>query len=190
MKNTIADSINESFKLKEKLLELVPVIEEAGRIILDRISGGGKLIIIGNGGSASDAQHIACEMVGRFEYDHAPIPALALTTNSSILTAVSNDFGFREVFSRQMESLLQEKDVVLAISTSGTSENILVAIEKALKINVPVIGLSGKDGGELKKICNTCIVIPSNRTCRIQEAHILIGHILCEIVEKNWMKGI
>lgn len=145
---------------------------------------------MGNGGSAADAQHIAAEMVGRFEYNHAPIPALALTTNSSILTAVSNDFGFNEVYYRQMASLLQPKDVVLAISTSGSSENINMAVKFAKQMKVPIVGLSGKDGGSLKNLCSLCIIAPSARTCRIQEAHIIIGHILCEIIEKNWIKSV
>ena len=189
MRSIVSNSVTEHFDLSQKLQDLIPVIEDAGIIIKDRISKGGKLIIMGNGGSAADAQHIAAEMVGRFEYEHAPIPALALTTNSSTLTAVSNDFGFEEVFSRQMESLLREEDVVLAISTSGSSENIKRAIERAHKKNVPVIGLSGKDGGELARICELCITIPCDRTCRIQEMHIMIGHILCEIIEIHWMKG-
>lgn len=189
MRSVISNSVTEHFNLGEKMQELIPVIEEAGNIISGRIAKGGKLIVMGNGGSAADAQHIAAEMVGRFEYEHAPIPALALTTNASTLTAVSNDFGFEEVFSRQMESLLREEDVVLAISTSGSSENILRAIEAAHRKNVPVIGLSGKDGGKLAEICDLCITINCNRTCRIQEMHILIGHILCEIIEIQWMKG-
>lgn len=189
MRSIISESITEHFGLAGKLEDLIPVIEEAGNIIRTRISEGGKLIIMGNGGSAADAQHIAAEMVGRFEYEHAPIPALALTTNTSTLTAVSNDFGFEEVFSRQMESLLREEDVVLAVSTSGSSDNILRAIEKAHQKKVPVIGLSGKDGGELAKVCELCITVPCERTCRIQEMHILIGHILCEIIEIHWMKG-
>ena len=190
MKTIIKNSIIESLDIREKLLDLIPVIEDACNIIKDRISNGGKLLILGNGGSAADAQHIAAEMVGRFEYDHAPIPALALTTNSSIITAVSNDFGYDDVFSRQMESLLKKEDVVLAISTSGSSENIIKAINKAKQVNVPVIGLTGKDGGDFKKVCDLCIIVPSDRTCRIQEMHITIGHILCEIIEIYWMKGV
>ncbi|MCD4784129.1 MAG: D-sedoheptulose 7-phosphate isomerase [Candidatus Eremiobacteraeota bacterium] len=186
--NTINKSLNESLELFEKLGELAPDIEEAGSLILKKISGGGKLILLGNGGSAADAQHIAAEMVGRFEYDHIPIPAVALTTNTSILTAVSNDFGFDEIFLRQMKSLMRKEDVVLGISTSGSSGNIIKAIEYALEHEVPVIGLTGKDGGEMKELCKPCIIVPSERTCRIQEAHILIGHILCEIIEKKWMR--
>jgi len=186
---TINKSLQESLEVFKKLWKLAPDIEKASKLIVKRISGGGKLILMGNGGSAADAQHIAAEMVGRFEYDHIPIPAIALTTNTSILTAVSNDFGFNEIFLRQMKSLMKKEDVVLAISTSGSSENIIIAIKYAMEHEVPVVCLTGKDGGEMKKMCDTSIVVPSNRTCRIQEAHILIGHILCELIEEERMKN-
>lgn len=188
MINTINKSLQESLELFKKLWKLAPDIEEASSLILKKISDGGKLILMGNGGSAADAQHIAAEMVGRFEYDHIPIPAIALTTNTSILTAISNDFGFDEIFLRQMKSLMRKEDVVLGISTSGSSGNIIKAIKYALEHEVPVIGLTGKDGGEMKKLCRPCIIVPSCRTCRIQEAHILIGHILCELIEEKWME--
>lgn len=187
MKGMITGSLNESLDLHGKCLEMAPVIEEAAGLIWNSLSSGGKLIILGNGGSAADAQHIAAEMVGRFEMNHTPIPALALTTNSSIITAVSNDFGFDEVFYRQMVSLLKAEDVVLAISTSGNSGNINIAVKYAREKGASVVGLSGKDGGELRGICEVCMVVPFNRTCRIQEIHILIGHILCEVIENMWV---
>lgn len=189
MKNTITNSLAETLGNIKKLDTLIPEIESAARLILDRLSMGGKIIIMGNGGSAADAQHIAAELVGRFETDHIPIPAVALTTNTSILTAVANDFGFDEVYIRQMMAVLGKNDVVLAISTSGESRNVNKAVLYAREKGAAIIALSGKDGGHLKDISDICLVVPSHRTCRIQECHIIIGHILCEIIEEYWQAG-
>lgn len=188
MENIVEKRIKESIELKQKLLEFAPKIEEMGRIVWNRLSHGGKIILLGNGGSAADAQHIAAEMVGRFKYEHTPIPAVALTTNTSIITAVSNDFGFEEVFNRQMMSLLLPTDVVIAISTSGDSPNITRAVEFAKGWSVPVLGLTGRYGGKLAEIADVSIVVPAQSSARIQEAHILIGHILCEIIEEKWVR--
>lgn len=188
MKEIIEKSIKESIEIKEKLLEMIPQIEKAGKIIWDRLSRGGKIILLGNGGSAADAQHIAAEMVGRFKYEHTPIPAVALTTNTSILTAVSNDFSFEEIFNRQMMALLLPEDVVIAISTSGGSPNVIKAVEYAKEWGAAVVALSGGDGGDLKKFADVCLSVPGSGSARIQESHILIGHILCELVEEMWMK--
>jgi D-sedoheptulose 7-phosphate isomerase len=182
---TIKNSIRQAQQLYMGVSDLIPQIEESAKLIIEKLSSGGKLLVMGNGGSAADAQHITAELVGRFEKDHNPIPAIAITTNSSILTAVSNDFGFDDIFLRQAKAFLKPGDVVLAISTSGTSPNINRAVEYAKSIGVPSVGLSGKDGGQLKDLCEICLIISSGRTCRIQEAHILIGHILCELIENH-----
>lgn len=187
MRELIESSIRESIGIKEKLLELVPLIEKAGRIIWSRLKRGGKIILLGNGGSAADAQHIAAEMVGRFKHEHAPIPAVALTTNSSILTAVANDFSFEEIFNRQMMALLLPDDVVVAISTSGNSPNVIKAVEYARSWGAAVVALSGGDGGDLKQAADISIVVPAHTSDRVQEGHILIGHILCHIIEELWM---
>ncbi|MCE1248302.1 MAG: SIS domain-containing protein [Firmicutes bacterium] len=185
MQNTIRNSIEQAQQIYMGLTCMIPQIENAAQIITKRLLSGGKLIVMGNGGSAADAQHITAELVGRFETDHKPIPAIAITTNSSILTAVSNDFGFDDVFLRQVKAFAKPEDVILAISTSGTSPNINKAVEFAKSAGAAIIGLSGKDGGHLKDLCDECLIISSGRTCRIQEAHILIGHILCELIELN-----
>ena len=188
MRSIIESSIRESIRIKEKLLEMAPQIEKAGEIIWDRLKRGGKIILLGNGGSAADAQHIAAEMVGRFKYEHTPIPAVALTTNTSILTAVANDFGYDEIFNRQMMSLLLPEDVVIAISTSGGSPNVIRAVEFARDWGAAVVAFSGGEGGELARCADHCIVVPGKTSDRIQEGHILVGHILCEIIEERWMQ--
>ncbi len=188
MRSIIEKSIKESIRIKEELLKMAPRIEKAGEIIWDRLNRGGKIILLGNGGSAADAQHIAAEMVGRFKYEHTPIPAVALSTNTSIITAVANDFGYDEIFNRQMMSLLMPEDVVVAISTSGDSPNVIRAVEFAREWGAAVLALSGKDGGRLAHCADYCIIVPGQSSDRIQEAHILVGHILCEIIEERWMK--
>ncbi|TKC15508.1 D-sedoheptulose 7-phosphate isomerase [Robertmurraya kyonggiensis] len=143
------------------------------------------IFFMGNGGSAADSQHLAAELVGRFVKERKGLPALALTTDTSILTAVGNDYGYDEVFSRQVEALVRPNDIVIGITTSGNSSNILHAMVKARELGAITVGLTGKDGGMLKEISDHCIVIPSNTTARIQEAHILIGHIICEIIDEG-----
>ena len=146
---------------------------------------GGKLLIMGNGGSAGDAQHIAAELVGRFKKERKAIPALALTVDTSSLTALGNDYGFETIFERQIEAIANKDDAVIGISTSGNSENVVRAIKKANSIGAYTIGLLGNNGGRLKEIVNLPIVIPSKDTARIQEVHITIGHIICEIIEED-----
>jgi D-sedoheptulose 7-phosphate isomerase len=188
MKEIIEKSLKESIEARNGLLEIIPLIEKAARIIWDSLSRGGKIILLGNGGSAADAQHIAAEMVGRFEHEHAPIPAVALTTNSSILTALSNDFCYDDIFVRQMMALLLPEDVVVAISTSGKSKNVIASVEFARSWGARVVSLTGKSGGDLKNISDVCLAMPSERTARVQECHILVGHILCELIEKLWIE--
>lgn len=160
-------------------------VKKAAEVIIDSFQKGGKLLIAGNGGSAADAQHFAAELVGKFKKERKALPAIALTTNSSILTAVANDYSFRKVFSRQVEALAKKGDVFFGISTSGNSLNVIEALEVAKRMNCFTVGLTGKTGGNMAKICDILINVDSEETPRIQEAHILAIHIICEIVEKS-----
>ena len=164
---------------------LIPQIEEAGKLISKALQDGHKVMFCGNGGSAADAQHLAAEIVGRFQKDRNPYPALALTTDTSILTSVGNDYGFDQVFGRQVAGLGQEGDVLVGISTSGNSSDVLVALDVAKKHGIKTIGFTGRGGGKMSEVCDICIDIPSQVTARIQEMHIMIGHILCEIAEEQ-----
>ena len=141
--------------------------------------------MIGNGGSAADAQHIAAEMVGRYGFDRPSLPSLALTTDTSALTAIGNDYGYDQVFSRQLDGMGQDGDLFIGISTSGNSKNLINAFEVAKKKNILSVALVGKDGGEMAKLADIALVVPSDSTPRIQESHILIGHIICDIIEKE-----
>lgn len=170
-------------KVKNQLLDEVELI---GYKCKNAIELGFTIFFMGNGGSAADSQHLAAELVGRFYKERKGLPAIALTTDTSILTAVGNDYGYEEVFSRQIEALIKPNDIVFGLSTSGNSSNIIKAIDKAKKSGAITIGLTGNDGGQLKEICDHCLIIPSNNTARIQEAHILIGHIICEIIEEGF----
>jgi D-sedoheptulose 7-phosphate isomerase len=164
------------------------IIRDSGEIILSAIENGKKIMLCGNGGSASDAQHIATELVCRFETERQAIAAIALTTDTSALTAISNDYGYEYVFSRQIEALASEGDVLIAISTSGNSPNVLSAVMKAREKGCKTIGLTGKQGKKLASLCDKSILVPSDRTARIQEAHITIGHIWCELVDAKYSK--
>lgn len=179
---TIKASLRESAEVKLKLLEDTQPIEKAADILIDSLRSGHTVFLAGNGGSAADAQHIAAELVGRFEHDNQ-LPATALTTDSSCLTALANDFGYDTVYARQVNALMRPGDVLVAISTSGRSKCINLAAEAAKARQCKVVGLTGKDGGELKGLCDAAVIVPSGRTCRIQESHIAIGHILCELIE-------
>jgi D-sedoheptulose 7-phosphate isomerase len=160
-------------------------IDHAARALVECLRGGGKLLLCGNGGSAADAQHIAAEMSVKMKQVRAPMAAIALTTNSSLLTAQANDLGFETVFSRQIESLGRKGDILLAISTSGNSPNVLEGVASAKRMGIKVIGLTGRDGGKLAPASDIAIVIPSNDVPRIQEVHIAIGHLLCEYAESQ-----
>lgn len=183
-KQHIADSI----EIKQKILasdELIGKILQASDICFNAHKKGRKVILAGNGGSAADAQHIAAEFVSRFEFDRPGLPSLALTTDTSILTAVGNDYGFEHLFSRQIQANAIEGDVFIGITTSGNSANILAAMEQAKKQNVFTIGLAGA-GGKVHEVADLCLGMPSTHTPRIQEAHILVGHMLCAYVEKKF----
>lgn len=185
MKQKIKKDLLESSKLKSQMAEImVDTIISAVEMILKSLSSGGKIILFGNGGSAADAQHIAAELVGRFEKDRKSVPAIALTTNTSILTSLSNDYSFESVFLKQLEALLRKEDIVIAISTSGNSPNVLKAVEFAKRIGSRIIGFAGETGGKLADMVDLCLKVPSKTTCRIQEGHITIGHIICSLIEE------
>lgn len=186
MRETVVKELEESANIKKIIAQnLSDTIVNAAKMIIDAYKTGGKVLLIGNGGSAADAQHIAAELVGRFKLERKGLPAIALTTDTSILTALANDYGYDTIFSRQLETLANDKDILIAITTSGTSPNILKAVEIARSKNITVIGLTGGDGGKLQDVADITIAVPSDSTPRIQESHITIGHIICNLVEKE-----
>lgn len=158
-------------------------------LLQDALSNGRKLLVMGNGGSAADAQHFAAEIIGRFKLERPALPAIALTTDSSVLTAIGNDYGFEAVFSRQVEGLGLPGDVVFGISTSGNSPNVLAALSRARDLGCKTVALLGRDGGTIKTVADISIIVPSNDTPRIQEGHITIIHIICDLLEKRIFKG-
>ena len=164
--------------------DLLPGIDRAITQVVSCFSHRNRLLLCGNGGSAADAQHIAAELIGRYEQPRKSWPAIALTTDTSALTALSNDFGYAEVFARQVAGLAVRGDLLIAISTSGKSPNVLKAAEKAREIGCQVLGLTGETGEPLASFCDLCVAVPSNRTARVQEAHITIGHLWCEMVDQ------
>jgi len=184
----IESRIAESVAVKQALLRdraAIRLISEIAADLAEAFRAGHRLFLFGNGGSAADAQHIAAELVSRFRFDRPALPAIALTVNASCLTAIANDVSYESVFARQIEALAQPGDIALGISTSGNSANVLRAMEVANVKGLRTIGLSGKSGGKLKRCAERCLCVPSDDTPRVQEAHILIGHILCEIVERE-----
>jgi D-sedoheptulose 7-phosphate isomerase len=183
----IAREIQESISVKTELGRVAKQIADAATAIVNCLRAGGKLIVFGNGGSATDAQHMVAELVGRYAVKRQALAAIALTTNSSSLTAIANDFGFEEIFARQLEALAKPQDAVLAISTSGNSPNVLRALETAKTLGLNKIGLTGNDGGKLRDLVDISVIVPSTSTPRIQEAHTLIIHILCGIVENAFV---
>jgi D-sedoheptulose 7-phosphate isomerase len=186
----IAKRLEESILVKQAVAKSkIGEIESIAKLIISAYRRGGKVVLFGNGGSAADAQHIACELVGRFALKRRAFPAIALTTNASTLTAVANDYGYKAVFSRQVEALVNEKDVVVGISTSGDSPNVVEAIEIAKMKGARTIGLTGGNGGRLAKVADLALIVPSDSTPRIQEVHITVGHIVCELVEKELSSG-
>lgn len=180
----IAAALRESAAVKQRVAEeLSADIARTGDLLIDAFQAGKKLLLFGNGGSAADAQHLAAEFVGRYVNDRAPLPAIALTTDTSVLTAIGNDYGFEQVFVRQIRALGRRGDVAIAISTSGRSRNVILGIEAAHEAGLATIALTGGDGGNLAPIVDVAIVVPSTTTARIQECHIAIGHVLCEYVD-------
>jgi len=182
----IREHIKAHIEVANAMLELTNTIGTLGKVCLNAIKNGKKIILAGNGGSAADSQHIAAEFTGRFVRERQSLPALALTTDTSALTAIGNDYGYDVVFSRQLSGIGNEGDVFIGISTSGNSGNIVKAVEVAKSKNIVTIGLLGKTGGNIKNLVDYSIVVPSNVTARIQEMHILIGHLICEYVDKEY----
>jgi D-sedoheptulose 7-phosphate isomerase len=181
-------SIEASIAVKQSLLdraEIVTAIAKVSEILIEALQQGNKLLLFGNGGSAADAQHIAAEFVGRFAFDRPPLPALALSVNTSAVTAIGNDYGFDLVFARQIEALGRPGDVAIGISTSGNSPNVLQGVMAAKKLGLHTVALTGVAGGQLKTAVDYCICAPSNETPRIQECHILIGHVVAQLVEQT-----
>jgi D-sedoheptulose 7-phosphate isomerase len=182
----VKDFLYSSADLKKIVADtLAGDILEAANRIKACLHKGGKLILMGNGGSAGDAQHIAAELIGRFKKERKAMPAISLTVDTSSLTALGNDYGFDIIFERQLEALANKNDAVIGISTSGNSENVVRALKKANELGAETIGLLGNSGGKIKDIANLSIIIPSNDTARIQEVHITIGHIICELIEED-----
>ncbi|MBE0651116.1 MAG: D-sedoheptulose 7-phosphate isomerase [Bacteroidales bacterium] len=184
----IEKAIKESIKVKQAILDdkkLIDLIRSAAEYCVECFTQDGKILLCGNGGSASDAQHIAAELSGRFQFDRKPLYAEALHVNTSYLTAVANDYDYDKIFSRMVEAAGRHGDILIAISTSGNSKNVLEAAKKAREQEMIVIALTGSHGGELNKISDICIKVPSGNTARIQESHIMIGHILCEKIENT-----
>ena len=181
----LTDSLQEHLETVQALLRSnINDIEQSGRMICDALVAGKKVLLCGNGGSAADAQHIAAELVGCYEKQRRSWPAIALTTDTSALTAVSNDLGYEQVFARQLAGLAQPGDVLVAISTSGRSKNVLKAVERARELGCRTIALTGASTDPLGSMCDLTVAVPSSRTSRIQEAHITIGHLWCEMVDQ------
>jgi len=188
MQNYLKNQIAASAATKEKILadeSLLKIIENVATACVDVYKNSKKTLIAGNGGSAADAQHIAAELVGRYGFDRPSLPSLALTTDTSNLTAIGNDYGYDKVFSRQLEGMGQEGDLFIGISTSGNSQNVINAFESAKLKGITTVALVGRDGGKMAAMADYAIIIPSNDTPRIQESHILIGHIICDVIEKE-----
>lgn len=190
-KETIIDRINKSIEVKKNILRdnnLVEKIALISQAIIKAYKSNKKVILFGNGGSAADAQHLVGELVNKFYFDRKSLPAIALTVNTSILTAIGNDYSFDQIFSKQLEGIGDEGDIAIGISTSGNSKNVIEGLKFAKDKKLYTIGFSGKYGGKINNIVDVCINVPSNDTARIQEVHIMIGHIICEIVEKELFK--
>ena len=184
----ITSQIQESIEVKYRLLHdkaLIELIDTVAQKCTDVYHNGGKTLLAGNGGSAGDAQHIAGEFVNRFNFDRPGIPSMALTSDTSILTAIGNDYSFDLIFAKQLEALGIKGDMFFAISTSGNSKNIIESLKVAKRRGIITVGLTGQTGGEMVEFCDFCIKVPSSETPRIQESHIMIGHIICSIVENN-----
>ena len=188
MQKHISDILNESFNNLQKIINdkgLITEIEIVTKKVIQAFKHGNKLLLCGNGGSASDAQHIAAELSGRFNKERKPLYAEALHVNSSYMTAVSNDYGFESTYSRMLEAIGKKGDVLIALSTSGNSENVVNAVKMANSLDMLSVGMSGATGGKIKELCQHNIIIPSSNTARIQEAHIIVGHIFCQIIEEK-----
>ena len=191
MKDRIIDLINLSLKTKKQLLEddmLISRIEDLSQKCLFSLINGGKIIFAGNGGSFADSQHISAEFTSRFLFDREPLASIALGTNNSAITAIGNDYGYDQVFARELKAIGKKEDIFIPITTSGNSENIISSIQVSKSMGIDTICLTGNNGGKIKDMCE-CIIVPAKATERIQECHILIGHIICALVEEEYFKN-
>jgi len=188
-RSVIEFELRESLRVKEAVIRSgVAALADMAEIVVAALNDGGKIVLCGNGGSAADAQHIAAEFVGRFRRKRRPLAAIALTTDSSLITAVGNDYGFEFIFARQVEALVTRHDVLIAISTGGGSSNVLEAVRAAQDRGARTLGLSGGDGGQLRALVELCYCVPSDNTARVQECHIALLHALCECVDAAFKK--
>jgi len=185
MNKLIQQEISDHIELVSNLSSIIDDISQAASLIVNSLNEGGKLLLFGNGGSAADAQHIATEIVCRYKRNRKALPAIALTTDTSALTAISNDFSYNNVFSRQVEALCNKNDVLIGISTSGNSQNVILGLNAAKKNGAKTIALTGLNSKKMENICDTIINVPSSDTARIQEIHILIGHCICQIIDEK-----
>ncbi len=185
----IEQKIGEHIEVIEAIRPLAARLAELGRHMSECLAGGGKILWMGNGGSAADSQHLAAEFVGRFTRERQGLASIALTTDTSILTAVGNDYGYEKIFARQIDALCKRGDMVVGISTSGNSPNIIEAMKLARERQATTVGFTGGDGGAMKAHADYCLTVPSKVTARIQEAHILLGHLLCDWVEASFVDG-
>ena len=184
MKSLIEFEFNEHLKTSQATLEYIAEpLEVAANLCIDSLKNGKKILIFGNGGSAADAQHIAAELVGRYKVERRGLPAIALTTDTSALTSIGNDYGYDRVFDRQVEALVNKGDVVIGISTGGSSSNVISGLKTAQELGCKLIGFSGRDGGEMNTLCDVNLVVPADDTPRIQEMHIVIGHTICHLID-------
>ena len=190
--DAIIRAIGDSISVKQKILEdegLINSLHEVAGECITAFRQGNRVLLAGNGGSAADAQHIAAEFVGRYAFDRPGLPAIALTTDTSMLTAIGNDYGFDQIFCRQLEANGRKGDVFIGISTSGNSPNVSAALQRARELDIITIGLTGQGGGGMQSLCDYCIQVPSMSTPRIQESHIMLAHIICDLVEETLFGG-
>lgn len=186
MKQTIQDEFSSHLATINNVIgSMEEPLEKASALIVDALKNGNKILLCGNGGSAADAQHIAAELTGRYKTERKGLPGIALTTDTSALTAIGNDYGYDRIFDRQVEALANTGDLLIGISTSGNSQNVVSALSLAQEMGCKTVGLSGRDGGVMNEVCDINIIVPSDNTPRIQEMHILFGHIICQIIDDN-----
>ncbi len=186
MQNVIENEFKAHLEIIQKVMQtMVTPLEQASKLIVDTLKNKNKILFFGNGGSAADAQHLAAELTGRYKTNRQALAAIALTTDTSALTAIGNDYGFSRIFDRQVEALVQKGDLLFGISTSGNSENVINALKLGQTLGCKTIGLSGRDGGAMNDYCDINLIVPSNDTPRIQEMHILFGHTICQIIDDH-----
>jgi D-sedoheptulose 7-phosphate isomerase len=187
MQSIIEFEFNEHLKTAQATLDYIATpLEIAANLCIDSLKSGGKILIFGNGGSAADAQHIAAELVGRYKAERKGLAAIALTTDTSALTAIGNDYGHNHIFNRQVEALAKKGDIVIGISTGGSSDNVINGLQTAKELGCKLIGFSGRDGGKMNTLCNVNLVVPAEDTPRIQEMHIVIGHTICQLIDNEF----